>query len=209
MWQTLVKEPYSLVDYWAPLMAVYPKINMDQLRNLMDQTVMNKPLSIGQAVKEILYQFNIKNNLLADKITRRWKYSCDNSLLFDDVMPALKKLKGKGYIMILITNTSQYGWERINSKYGLGNYFDFVVKSFELGAVKPEIAVFEYVESMIGDFSTENITMVGDSYDTDIMPAQSRGWKTIQITRDNKKFRPNIRNKIKVIKSLADVEKYI
>lgn len=183
LWKTLAREPSTMRDYWAPFLKRYPGlVDFDRLGPLVDELAMKQPVTLIAAIEHILAAFGIQDAAVTSAVAERWKTSCDRASLYDDVVPSLIELRRRGYMLALITNTSAYGWQRLNKVYALIRYFDIVAKSFTLGTVKPEPAIFQYVEERCGVF-TNNILMVGDSCENDIAPAVARGWRALQLVR--------------------------
>lgn len=200
LWKTLAYEPYSSEDYFELALKKYPKkITKEKLVKLIDEIPMKSNFSLEKSVRLMLAKFGIFDRKLSNQIMKRWQYSCDKAELFFDVLPVLRKLQ-KIYYLVLITNTSKYGWNSINRKFKLSRYFDLVVKSFELGYVKPEAEMFEFVEKKL-KISGSNILMIGDSLENDILPAKKRGWRVTRIDREKKN-----KNQ-KIIGTLLDLEK--
>ena len=104
-------------------------------------------------------------------------------ILFDDVLPVLKTLKGQRLILGLLTNASK-SMISIYRKLGLEPYLDFVVTSDETGADKPEPAIFWAALEQAG-VKTSEATHVGDQYKIDVVGARGVGIKPILIDRHN------------------------
>ncbi len=199
LWKTLAYEPYSLEGYFDLAIKKYPKkVTNAKILRLIDEIPMKNSFTLKKSVRLILAELGICDEKLVKQIVKAWQYSCDNAELFFDALPILKKLRKK-YLLVLITNTSKYGWNSISRKFNLNQYFDFVAKSFELGYVKPETEIFEFIENKFKIYES-NVLMIGDSREKDILPAEKRGWKVIRIDRTIKR-----KNK-KVIKTLLDLE---
>jgi HAD superfamily hydrolase (TIGR01549 family) len=124
--------------------------------------------------------------------------------LFDDVLPTLKVLKGRGLTLGLVTNASNnmlatYG------EMGLEPYLDLVANSEEAGAEKPKPPIFLLALEKAGVSASESIH-VGDQYELDILGARDAGIAPILIDRydlySEIEFRPRI-------KSLAELPDYL
>ena len=200
----MAKESYSLEDYWEPFLKTNPDKRKKLLR-LIDEISMKNPYSLENSIEKILLGLRIVDQNLVNQVLERWKKSCDSAVLFSDVDLVLNSLRKKGYYLVLITNTSTYGFEALNKKFGLDKYFDFVIKSFEVGMVKPNTEIFDLIENK---FSRKDVEffMVGDSFKSDIVPARKRGWRTVQIIRDDVIERDD--NGI-IMKNLLELEKTI
>lgn len=61
----------------------------------------------------------------------------------DDVRAVVLALKDAGYRLVLLSNTSIAHYEFIRSRWDMLKPFDELVLSYEVGAIKPEPAIFE------------------------------------------------------------------
>jgi len=61
----------------------------------------------------------------------------------DDVGEIVRALKDRGYRLVLLSNTSIAHYEFIRERWDLLEPFDELVLSYEVGATKPEPAIFE------------------------------------------------------------------
>ena len=104
-------------------------------------------------------------------------------VLFDDVLPTLKTLKERKFVLGLLTNANQ-DMIAIHRKLGLGPYLDFVITSQEVGADKPEPPIFMSALERASVKASEAIH-VGDQYIIDVAGARGAGIKPILIDRYN------------------------
>jgi putative hydrolase of the HAD superfamily len=96
--------------------------------------------------------------------------------------PVLEKLHAQ-YPMVLVTNF--YGnMHTVLAEFGLDHLFKEVVESALVGVRKPDPQIFRLGVAALGLEPDETI-MIGDSLEKDILPAQSIGCHTIQITASN------------------------
>ncbi len=58
-------------------------------------------------------------------------------------MPVIDWLKRSGVRLVLLSNTSRWHLEWIRRKWNVLDAFDQLVLSYEVGAIKPEPAIFE------------------------------------------------------------------
>ena len=103
-------------------------------------------------------------------------------VLFPDVTPALVQLKGRGLTLGLITNID-YDLKPTCQELGLTAYLDFLVTSLEVGAVKPEAAIFRAALERAGVDAPEALH-VGDQYHIDVAGARNADIKPLLIDRD-------------------------
>lgn len=93
--------------------------------------------------------------------------------------PILERLSAQ-YPMVLVTNF--YGnIHTVLQEFGLSHLFKDVVESSVVGVRKPNPEIFRLGVAALGLEPPETV-MIGDSLDKDIIPAQSIGCHTFQIT---------------------------
>lgn len=93
--------------------------------------------------------------------------------------PVLERLSAQ-YPMVLVTNF--YGnMHTVLAEFGLDHLFKAVVESAVAGVRKPDLQIFRLGVKVLGLEPSETV-MIGDSLEKDILPAQSIGCQTIQIT---------------------------
>ena len=94
--------------------------------------------------------------------------------------PALERIK---LPMVLVTNF--YGnMHTVLQEFGIDHLFKDVIESSVVGVRKPDPEIFRLGVQALGLEPSETV-MIGDSLDKDILPAQSIGCNTIQITPSN------------------------
>ena len=93
--------------------------------------------------------------------------------------PVLEKLHAQ-YPMVLVTNF--YGnMHTVLAEFGLDHLFKEVVESAVVGVRKPDPQIFRLGVAALG-LQPQETLMIGDSQEKDILPAQSMGCQTFQIT---------------------------
>lgn len=96
----------------------------------------------------------------------------------DAARPILEELAGR-YPLVLVSNF--YGnIEAVLSDFKLDHLFNSIIESAVVGVRKPDPAIFSLGVEEIG-LPAESCVVIGDSYDKDILPAQSIGCQTIWI----------------------------
>jgi len=111
------------------------------------------------------------------------KLYADIFSLNQDVISLLPNLK-KNYKLFLLSNTDsihkKYGWE----KYEFLKYFDELILSFEVGAVKPEENIYREVEKVSGFASNEHFFI--DDIQDYVDGAKNIGWDAVRFDGYNK-----------------------
>lgn len=112
---------------------------------------------------------------------KKTPWHSEDERLFPDTADTLNYLKEHGYRLGIIANQVPGTKERLDA-WGIGQYFDVIAASTELGVAKPDPAIFEKAFEMAG-CRAENAVMIGDRLDNDILPAKAVGMKTVWIRK--------------------------
>lgn len=96
----------------------------------------------------------------------------------EEARPTLEWLH-KSYPMVLVSNF--YGnVEAVLDDFDLSKYFMKIVESAVVGVRKPDPRIFELGVEALG-MSSENVLVIGDSYQKDIVPAETIGCQVLWI----------------------------
>jgi putative hydrolase of the HAD superfamily len=88
----------------------------------------------------------------------------DNVQLYDDALPAVRALRARGIRTALVSNCSHNTRPAVD-RLGLSREFDAVVLSFELGAMKPDPAIYRAALHLLGDPDPTRTVFVDDQTD--------------------------------------------
>jgi putative hydrolase of the HAD superfamily len=106
-----------------------------------------------------------------------------NWYLETDAIPTLNTLRGHGYRLGLISNTSDdENVQQLVDRWELRPFFETVVTSAGCGFRKPDERIFRLALDHFG-VPPEQVAMVGDSLEADILGANQMGLYSIWITR--------------------------
>lgn len=98
---------------------------------------------------------------------------------FDGVDAFLDRL-ASSHDLACLTNTNPLQWPRISDDFGLGAYFPKQYVSYQLGLMKPEIAIYEHVV-VDAELSAREILFIDDNLGN-CTAAQSIGIDTCHVT---------------------------
>ncbi|MDQ3991495.1 MAG: HAD family hydrolase [Actinomycetota bacterium] len=107
-----------------------------------------------------------------------WHYPPDS--LQADARAALEALRGR-YRLGVLANQDRWIRETM-ARDGLDGYFDVWAVSEEIGADKPDPAIFRAALELAGA-PGERCAMVGDRLDNDMAPARAHGMRTVWLLR--------------------------
>ncbi len=141
---------------------------------------------------------------LIGSILKRWLGIELKMALYDDVAPALDKLKEQGLTLGLISNVDR----DISADYdelGLANWLQLKITSKDVGFNKPNPEIFQAAIKQAEVKPAEAI-YVGDQYQIDVVGANGVGMRGILIDRHD--FFGDITDSIR-IRSLAEVAQHL
>ncbi len=111
-------------------------------------------------------------------------FGVTNAILYDDVVPTLEHLREAGFKLAIVSN-----WDTpldpLTERLGIADYFDTITASHDMRvrSEKPDPHIFNYTLKAVG-VSAEEVVHVGDTYEADIVGAQSVGIRPILLDRD-------------------------
>jgi len=101
-------------------------------------------------------------------------------IVFDFVIPLLKKLKKNGYKTAIVSNSSMFTYAEFNKKTNLLKYFDYEHFSFQIGYLKPNPQVYLELQRKAQVFNNE-ILMIGDDFENDFKAPKILGINAIMF----------------------------
>lgn len=118
-------------------------------------------------------------NVPEDDLVRRFnveyqKRLGDTICFHDDAYELIRRLKGR-VKQYAVTNGTRMAQERKLERSGLGELFDGVFISEDVGIEKPNKEFFDYVFRQIGDYEKDEIMIVGDSLSSDMKGGNNAG----------------------------------
>lgn len=125
-------------------------------------------------------------------------------ILYDDVLPTLKAVKGRKLTVGLLTNL-QREIDSMCRELGIASYIDFTVTSGEVGADKPQAPIFLKALEL-AKIKPQEAIHIGDQYNNDVKGARAVGIVPLLLDRTN--LYPEITDCPR-IQSLIEVTKYL
>ena len=118
------------------------------------------------------------SRLVAEELTSRWTQHT-NFELYDDTLPALRRLRERGIRIGLVSNSARDVRE-FARHHALE--IDAGISSFHHGKTKPHASIFRAVLELL-EVEPSGALMVGDSIDADIEGAQAIGMQAVLLDR--------------------------
>jgi putative hydrolase of the HAD superfamily len=141
---------------------------------------------------------------LALRIFTRARQLDRRLVLFDDALPIIRTLRGRGIILGLVSNLSR-ALDGDCNELGLTPYIDFALTSSEIGAEKPHPPIFLVALERARVNASEAIH-VGDQYYADVTGAKGVGINPLLLDRDG--FWEGV-NDCPRIRSLSETVNYL
>lgn len=127
-------------------------------------------------------------------------------VVYDDVRPALERLRGR-YRMALLTNgASDLQREKV-TRAGLGAYFHEILVAADIGIAKPDPRIFRALLTRLR-VEPQAAVMLGDSQSRDIQGAAAIGMRTVWVNRAGVPRRDGVACDLEVA-SLAECVEWI
>jgi HAD superfamily hydrolase (TIGR01549 family) len=125
-------------------------------------------------------------------------------LPFDDVMPLINELRGRGVKVVVITNGASDVQREKLDVLGLTDLVDGVIVSGEFGIEKPDPRIFAAALAVAG-VTADRAAHVGDSLRADVGGALASGITAIWLNRADAALGPNDPSPDLEVASLAEV----
>lgn len=125
----------------------------------------------------------ISESIIRNSLDQLFAITQTNWVLESDTVPTLQKLEADGYRLGLISNAGDdQDVQQLARRFGITQYFDFILTSAACSYRKPHKRIFEIALSNWYFLPSEAV-MVGDNLDADIRGAQSVGLFAVWISR--------------------------
>ena len=121
---------------------------------------------------------------IAAKVGLLLRQAGDKSVLYDDSIPVLKKLKKNNYRLACVSGRD-YKLHQAVKKYGIEKFFESIVSTTDANANKSDPKLYLYACEKL-NIQPENVLHIGDMYDGDILGATAANLNAVLIDRDNR-----------------------
>jgi putative hydrolase of the HAD superfamily len=130
-------------------------------------------------------------------------YNPPAAVAFDDVAPALTRLRAASVKVIAVSNCAPWDTDGMNAT-GLTPLLDEVFYSFQIGAAKPDPRIFHHIQAAIRAEPAQ-ILHIGDALTADVQGPTSAGWSALLLKREAGGAEAHQNHQVRTIRSLADL----
>jgi HAD superfamily hydrolase (TIGR01549 family) len=200
-WGTLVENgTYSPIRQVKRILRLDDMPFSDYVIRLENAMMIKKHESLKDAFEAVANEFGIKiNTYQINMLVGLWNKNWLLAKPYPEAEKVLSELKKK-YKLIMISNTDNFSVEPVLQKFDFSKYFDKILLSYEQGSLKTDGKMLEHALSEMG-IPKEDVIVVGDSLESDIMPAERAGMKAVLV--DRKERRTEISLRIKNLEELS------
>lgn len=140
----------------------------------------------GQILRTLLNEWgfaDVSNETITAGLEVMYRVSQAHWKPEEDALPTIKRLRGEGYRLGLISNAADDAdVQTLVDKANLRPYFEIILSSAAAGVRKPHPRIFEMALGALKT-SRSRTAMVGDTLEADILGAHKAGIVGIWITR--------------------------
>lgn len=167
----------------------YTLVNEDAVweKRCQEQAETQEAKKLGLSAADIYHEIEIASisrkpqfRTLLDKYNFKEvaPYRTELEKLYEEA-PAIIKALSQKYELGIIANQLDGLKERLEA-FDLLQYFKYIISSWDVQLMKPDIRIFEYALDKT-NCSPQETCMIGDRLDNDILPAKALGMKTVWI----------------------------
>ncbi len=181
-WGTIVEN-----GVWSPVKQVKNILRIDlpfsEYVVRMEKAMMTSQFSeLKEAFVKVGEEFGITiSPRQMENLIGTWNKSWMLAWPYKEAEAALAELQ-KDYRLVLVSNTDCFSIQKVLDKYGLKKYFEQIFLSYERGKIKTDPEMFEDILKEL-DVKAEECVMVGDSLQSDMLPAQQQGMMAVLVDR--------------------------
>lgn len=162
------------------MLADYSSINAKYWK-MLERGEMSKPDILVGRFKEFFLKYKI-DPACAEAFNSQYQIDLGDTICFHENAYDLLKQFSQNHKQYAVTNGTALAQHRKLDRSGLNQIFDDVFISDELGVEKPNKGFFDLafdrIRLQIGDFSTADVLIIGDSLTSDIRGGNNAGIST-------------------------------
>ena len=205
VWPVIVRAEQKMYDFLAQR---YPRVvatmTLQMMRSAREQTAAAYPQMAHdftflrkQTLRDHAREFGYAE-AMAEEAFDAFIQARNEVDLYDDVLPSLEQLRTRYRLFTASNGNADL------TKIGLAHFFERTVAARQVGALKPDPAIFHKVIEGT-DLQAADVVYVGDDPHLDVEGARGAGMQAIWIDREGVQWPAEIAPPAHTIRSLADL----
>ena len=167
---------YNLGECTDEMLETYKKINRGYWQ-MMERGEIEKPVLLVKRFEDFLNAYGLDASVAAGFNELYQILLGDTVVFFAHALETVLALKGK-VLQCAVTNGTKVAQDRKLKNSGLDKEFDHIFISEVVGIEKPNKGFYDAVFAEIGEYSRDEVLIVGDSLTSDIQGGVNAGIKT-------------------------------
>lgn len=177
-------EKFNLGECTDEMLEVYKKINRGYWQ-MMERGEIEKPVLLVKRFEDFLNAYGLDSSVAADFNELYQILLGETVVFYDHALETVLALKGK-VLQCAVTNGTKVAQDRKLRNSGLDKEFNHIFISEVVGIEKPNKGFFDAVFAEIGEFSRDEVLIVGDSLTSDIQGGVNAGIMTCWFNPEGK-----------------------
>lgn len=169
-------ERYHLGECTDEMLEAYKRTNRGYWE-MMERGEIEKPVLLVKRFEDFLSAYGLDVSVAAGVNALYQVLLGDTVVFYDHALETVQALKGK-VLQCAVTNGTKVAQDRKLKNSGLEKEFDHIFISEVVGMEKPNKGFFDAVFAEIGEYSGDEVLIVGDSLTSDIRGGVNAGIKT-------------------------------
>ncbi len=169
-------EKYNLGECTDEMLENYKVINRGYWQ-AMERGEIEKPVLLVKRFEDFLNVYGLDSSVAAGMNSLYQILLGETVVFYENALETVQALKGK-VLQCAVTNGTKVAQDGKLKNSGLDKEFDRVFISEVVGVEKPNKGFFDAVFAEIGEFSRDEVLIVGDSLTSDIQGGVNAGIKT-------------------------------
>lgn len=167
---------YNLGECTDDMLEAYKKINRGYWQK-MERGEIEKPVLLIKRFEDFLGAYGLDTSVAAG-VNELYQILLGDTVVFTPhALETVQALKGK-VLQCAVTNGTRVAQDRKLKNSGLDKEFDHIFISEVVGIEKPNKEFFDAVFAVIGEYTPEEVLIVGDSLTSDIQGGVNAGIRT-------------------------------
>jgi 2-haloalkanoic acid dehalogenase type II len=205
VWPVIMRAEQKMYDFLAQR---YPRVvasvTLEMMRTAREQTAAAHPqmrhdftFLRKQTLREHAREFGYAE-AMAEEAFDAFIQARNEVDLYADVLPALEQLRKRYRLFTASNGNADLG------RIGIAHFFERTIAARQVGALKPDPAIFRKVIEGT-DLQAHEVVYVGDDPELDVEGARGAGMQAIWVDRQGSEWPPHIAPAAHSVRSLTEL----